>query len=156
MSTVATWPLEEALYTRLESAPRTSGYTWARDYPQGDIGYGQVGPMFGEALPITCDNAAEIVVQLDYWGDTPQEVGEAMEAAAVVLGEGALILAPPYHVAGTPFLSGFQMLKEADGERWIRHGVARFRFLVTRKAVSALTTETGAALTTEAGDRIIL
>ena len=131
-SSIASWPLQAALYTRLTTHAATSSYT-VTDNAEAAYPYIALGPVFGTGADTKTTRGSNEVVQIDVWALNSHQAKTMMQAIDTALDAGVLDLSPDHKALAEPILTEHQVMADYDSanDTELRHGVMRFRFLTS-------------------------
>ena len=131
-SSIASWPLQAALYDRLTTHAATSSYT-VTDNADAAYPYIAIGPSFGSGADTKTTRGSNEVVQIDVWATNSHEAKTMMQAIDTALDAGRLDLsADGFKALAEPNLTEHQVMADYDSanDTELRHGVMRFRFFI--------------------------
>ena len=131
-SSIASWPLQAALYTRLTTHAATSGYT-VTDNAEAAYPYIAIGPSFGSGADTKTTRGSNEVVQIDVWALNSHQAKTMMQAVDTALDAGVLDLSGSDHKAlSEPVLTEHQVRADYDSanDTELRHGILRYRFFL--------------------------
>jgi hypothetical protein len=133
VSSIAAWPLQEAVYERLAGHSATKPFT-VTDTADAAYPYIALGATFGSGADTKTTRGSNEVVQVDVWARNSKVAKTMMQAVDAALAATRLDLeSDGFKALAEPTLDDYRVMTDYDDARdhQIRHAVMRYRFMIS-------------------------